>query len=1439
MKLLLKDKRIYMMKNKFIYFSVCFIQLFTQNIFGQGVTNSNDIFHIYSPEVYALARYGDIPVDHSTGVPDISVPLMSISDKDISLNVSLSYHATGIQVDQEATWVGLGWVLNAGGMITRQVRGNKDGYYGYPPKFSDRPDIQDYDYTNTLPEYLRKSNLATRLASLESGHESNDGEPDIFYYNFCGRSGKFFLDNNAKGCFFKHEDFKIEYPGKFIITDDSGIIYEFSTSPYDMHNALSDKSIYGDIWHLTKITSPSGGEISLEYESRYTKNILTRQHSTYFLEADYQQTSSHRIYASILHAGDLFGNGLGQYALLSKIKTKSGHYIQFNLSPTQRMDAENASGKALEEIVLYNNQNEVLKKANLGYDYFEANTRHRYRDENNKELASMNHLNYRLRLKSVKEISNSGVAGAQYRFEYYGDDNPATEDAYTLPYRLSASQDHWGYYNQSNNITMFPNNPSGRMIAAEPWLDWVIGMGYFGTSTDRVSDGLWCNTITGGANREPDTEAVKAGTLNKIIYPTGGYTKFDFELHSGFGTTLGGGLRVKQIESTDGKGNAVIKDYEYEAYWGEYLEYYHNGVPSPYHTIYYNTYTDLDFSRNDIGVKIARMQMNMGVPSEIALKGFFHAIKIDGTSRLKLGLGNEVSYTKVTEKTKGVGRTEYYYSCMDDFTTNWTDVKINGKSIGDLFTLVRVRTQDVYPDPADFLFGRGSSHIFPYAEPVSNQWRNRLLTNKKIYRQDGALIAEDSLSYNVEVLHAIPNYKVFKMGEYEYTYSRSYTIGGSVNVSKEVSRQYTPEGTVVRTSKEYDYSSLYHKKPTEIRTILSQGGNITEKYYYPTEYGSYFQTLVNKNILSPVDIRSYRNGKLVSGVQVQYDSNGLPLIKYKSEPVGMDISFNKSNPFTFTPYLWNSYNTANLLASQKTRDDVTTVFLWSYTNQYPIAEIRNATFTEVEAAAKTVFSVTSADALSVLATPNETKLKDGSLQKALPNALVTTYTYKPLAGILTATDPTSLTTRYEYDAFNRLGHIRNQDNNLITEYNYNYTQSDYWVTPINGSENYIQDNNCDFEISDNSKNYNYSYGWRIETPLGEIITNEVVSTLKTFNVKLSRQGNMVVFCKVYLDGKYTGIEIKKNFYVDYKPLSSKLTYEPKTDYTINESCTLRLQADGGSGQFSYIWKVLLPNGTTEILPGTTGSVTYSFKNSGYYQFTCTVKDNVTGKEALPQSEMISVRNMILYIDPQLGIFGKYFVGTNASFTVSVNKGGSGQYSYQWEFRDYYTGEVEQQQSSSNVFKPNFTDGGQKTIACKVTDLGTGRVEETKMDVIVLSQIIEWEDEYISTSQSSVDVRRSFYLNQQTTLIFNINAYFSDNFPDIYVHIGGKLVVRLQNKQYDNTFSLTLPKGDCKVEIFAHTMPYGEIRLTLAGSETESVLVQDERSIVVSRYSSGY
>src|ERR1700761_2749185 len=74
-----------------------------------------------SPATQNFMRYGEIPVDYSTGVPNISVPLYTMKSRQLSLPISISYHGSGIKVQDKASAIGLGWVLNAGGMVTETV----------------------------------------------------------------------------------------------------------------------------------------------------------------------------------------------------------------------------------------------------------------------------------------------------------------------------------------------------------------------------------------------------------------------------------------------------------------------------------------------------------------------------------------------------------------------------------------------------------------------------------------------------------------------------------------------------------------------------------------------------------------------------------------------------------------------------------------------------------------------------------------------------------------------------------------------------------------------------------------------------------------------------------------------------------------------------------------------------------------------------------------------------------------------------------------------------------------------------------------------------------------------------------------------------------------------------------------------------------------------
>lgn len=79
-----------------------------------------------SPNSAELGRYGDIPVNYSTGALNLSVPLHTLATKNLSLPISVGYASNGFRVNAIASRVGFNWVLNAGGVITRTVYGEPD-----------------------------------------------------------------------------------------------------------------------------------------------------------------------------------------------------------------------------------------------------------------------------------------------------------------------------------------------------------------------------------------------------------------------------------------------------------------------------------------------------------------------------------------------------------------------------------------------------------------------------------------------------------------------------------------------------------------------------------------------------------------------------------------------------------------------------------------------------------------------------------------------------------------------------------------------------------------------------------------------------------------------------------------------------------------------------------------------------------------------------------------------------------------------------------------------------------------------------------------------------------------------------------------------------------------------------------------------------------------
>ena len=115
----------------------------------------NDII-MPAPNAASLGKYADIPISYNTGVPNIDLPLYEVKEGPLRLPISVSYHASGIRVGEAASWVGLGWSLNAGGLITRTVLGKPDefGYFVDGASLQDNPDVKFPDITIEMADAL-------------------------------------------------------------------------------------------------------------------------------------------------------------------------------------------------------------------------------------------------------------------------------------------------------------------------------------------------------------------------------------------------------------------------------------------------------------------------------------------------------------------------------------------------------------------------------------------------------------------------------------------------------------------------------------------------------------------------------------------------------------------------------------------------------------------------------------------------------------------------------------------------------------------------------------------------------------------------------------------------------------------------------------------------------------------------------------------------------------------------------------------------------------------------------------------------------------------------------------------------------------------------------------------------------------------------------------
>lgn len=1024
-----------MINNKWSFFlmvlfapSYCLAQL-NQN---QGIEISRMQFQAKqvispSPEAAELGKYGNVPVSLFTGTPNISIPLMELKGSILSLPISLSYNSSGFKPEDIASWVGIGWVLNSGGVITRSAIGEPDGddnYYISPSPLSPVP-------THEEQKQIYFRNIRDKVIETQ---------PDVYYFNFMGHSGKFHIQPD--GQIFKKEKDLLKIirwwnnsgERTFIITDEQGIRYEFMETEETNIQPTDDQvgappmipRNFHSAWYLSKVISPYGNEeLNFEYyahgPSVTVNNEDVKNRSVTLTRTDDLSGSTAWQSAPVLPNPNIFVPPVVtiKKKFLKKITvTKDGAtlgYLDFESTNNEREDAGALGDRLLKNIKLFRTEgvaNTLVRQFNFEHEYFGAH-----------QLTTPTANYKRLKLKKVQEISTdllSAPSKPPYEFFYNGE----TAD---MPKRFTSGLDHWGFYNGASNISSIDGKPT---LIPTVSVSYPYMMGNWGE----------------GAVRDPFPIATSLTMIEKIKYPTGGHTEFFFEGHDVFvhGNSNPlpiGGLRIqKMIDRSSTSNTAVVKTFEYKKTDGSSSG--KSGVYPRYDNFsIFSKITDCPSGTDFIS----------------------YTVSISPTSLFGLGSiqGSHIGYEKVTEyqtstdnPSQSLGRTIYTYN-------------INGfPEIDDDLGNGDLKKQEIY-DAANQLLQVTENHY--YTENVS-YITNRILL--PIQDQSGKTALYINLSNPTDAEYHDPNSCLSPpLGppDGDYTPTTTSVITQYQFYNRDINQQrktlswqkqtiYDPlTNSFLTTTRNFTYGNSAHNYPTLTEETNSTG----EKVFTATKYGldyttncspqmgsmvNHFSEMYSHNMMGlPIEKLQYRqddngtNRRYISG-QLTDHKLGLPHKIYflQTQPVITSQAF--ADPSCLLNASYPNYRLAatmlydglyNLQQESRT-NDVPTTYFWGYNSRYPVAKVVGKTHTE---------ALTSGIQQSILdnsATTDVAMRTELNKLRALSGALVTTYTYKPMVGVTSETDARGRITYYEYDGLNRLVVVRDHENKILKKLCYNY-----------------------------------------------------------------------------------------------------------------------------------------------------------------------------------------------------------------------------------------------------------------------------------------------------------------------------------------------------------------------------------------------------------------
>lgn len=1036
-----------------------------------------------SPTVAAIAKFGQIPIGYNTGVPKISIPLYTLKCGDLTLPISMDYHAGGIRVNDVASWVGLGWSLNMGGAINIAVQGRKDLY------------PQD----RIIPIDDLESSVPYSTETLQDFQNGGDTEPDIYNYQVGSYAGQFMVDlrDNAMKAYnvngskditfdvmalgpipviFAKDQFGTKYSFGFAEeTSNTVEYYKYSLgtnsfTPYmgrvsgsNMATAMplakmvntnkTDSIIFNHYQMSENYTTQMNGSLSWGMSpsrtgwTEYTNPFPTFSKVPNIIPENYSKIKKRSVTAKVSTV--IASNGT---KIVLTAATKRNDLNSDN-------EVEEYKARLLDKIEIYDANDNLLKKWEFVYDYFIPYITN----------PDDNITNCRLKLIALKEYGSTTVNPQIYNFSYYGDAPGEPQ----LPYRNSFSgQDYWGFCNK-----LVTANDAADFKKSFPNINNFPFSQYYRSNITSTSSSQSIS-YTEGESKEPNADFLSACSLKKITYPTGGSTTFEYESNvstsfnyfdSNWTNRMGGGQRIKKITSNPLTGAPTIKEYLYTDENGNTSGEITN-VPRPARQkVWQLTGQDGVWLLDPLNPSHPSEHVRYESPS---FDQSYLELKSDCSSPLYTSIGSSLTYSRVTE-TDSEGKTVYNFYRRQEYDYPFVAHEEFYNYLGCDVVPYAYNNFTLFTDDLGQLNNQLDSRNYDLQTEDKGYWgtyyKHGTLKSKEVYNKINQIVLEESYKYKDLDQKKITGLSIYRnpdisSGRYypgqmyailepTYFYNTYCTLVGLCQLTGKTTTQYDVNGgSPVITKEEYTYNN--DNLLVQIKSTNSSNDSITTINRYPSDINTGVYSLMKqRNMLNyPIEVIKKKNNMLTDSKLNTYKQvNGvsnfamfLPAKVYQSKLTSPASSFTPFNGTVLDPsypslpeldYL--SYNAYGKTCEIKGRNGITTSYLWSYGNQYPIAEIKNASYQDVKAA----FGYSDSQMLTLNNNPNPNV---ADIKNVLGNyftgrnAMFSTYTYRPPIGLVSSTDTKGLTTYYEYDNFQRLKSVKDQNGNIIKNYDYHY-----------------------------------------------------------------------------------------------------------------------------------------------------------------------------------------------------------------------------------------------------------------------------------------------------------------------------------------------------------------------------------------------------------------